>query len=110
MKKEELPPIADQSKNLERCMVTIIAETINEKGLKHVTVADQAFPDRKGAGPGWRRVRNGAKNEAPRKIPTRDLIALTEVLGLSFIELYSEAKIRIKNGWHYSKDDTSINR
>ncbi|SME89220.1 hypothetical protein [Desulfovibrio gilichinskyi] len=108
MKDEELFPSTDRATNFERCLVTIIAEAINSKNLKHVLVADQAFPERKGAGPGWRRVRNGAKEEAPRKMPVRDMFAMAEVLGLNFIQLCAEAEFKIKNGWHYTKDDTSL--
>lgn len=105
---KETSSISERTTNYERCMVSILVDTIDEKGLKHIVVAEQAWPDLTSAGTGWRRARNSRKGEAPRKMPLRDLIAMAEVLGLNFIQLCAEVELKIKNGWNYKKDDTSI--
>ncbi|WP_421901272.1 hypothetical protein [Maridesulfovibrio sp.] len=99
----------DRVLNYERCMVSILNRTINEKGLTHSAVAREAWPYLKSPADHWRRARNARKNEAPRKMPLRDLVAMAQTLQLSFIQLCAEVELELKKGWDYHKDDTIKN-
>ncbi len=73
----------------ERCLVEIMAEMAEKKGLKHKPLAIAAWPDRKDPGTKWRKIRNGTD---PRGFQVQDAYDLALAMGISFLELCGMAQ------------------
>lgn len=68
----------------ERTLVSVLAEIIDSRGLKHEPVAELAWPGRKDAGRSWQDVRNKVP---PQKLSVRDAYGLAQALGISMSAL-----------------------
>ena len=66
--------------DFERSIVSVIAEIIDSRGLKHEPLAEEAWPDKKDAGRTWQDIRNKVP---PQKLTMRDAYGLARVLNLS---------------------------
>lgn len=73
----------------ERCLVEVMTEMAEKKGLKHKPLAIVAWPDRKDPGTKWRKIRNGTD---PRGFQVQDAYDLATAMGISFLELCEMAQ------------------
>lgn len=76
----------------ERCLVEVMIEMAEKKGLKHKPLAIAAWKDRKDAGTKWRKIRNGTD---PRGFQIDDAYDLAVAMGVSFVELCGMAQGRL---------------